>query len=194
MPIDFTAIDFETANSHAASACSVGLVRVRDGRVEDRAQWLIRPPAGRDAFLPFNIKIHGITPEMVAAAPLWAEQLEELRAFIGDDIAVAHNAGFDMGVIRSACAETVTPTPKLRYLCSVQVSRKTYDIPSHRLPLAAAAAGFGEFSHHEALADAEACAAIVIDAARRHEAGDLPALAKATGLRIQQLKAIPLKL
>src|SRR5690606_28271059 len=119
----------------------------------------------------------GITPEMVAAAPLWAEQLEELRAFIGDDITVAHNAGFDMGVIRSACAETVTPTPKLRYLCSVQLSRKTYDIPSHRLPLAAAAAGFGEFSHHEALADAEACAAIVIDAARRHEAGDLPALA-----------------
>lgn len=194
MPIDFTAIDFETANSHAASACSVGLVRVRDGAVEQRAQWLIRPPAGRDAFLPFNIKIHGITPEMVADAPGWAEQIDELRAFIGDDITVAHNAGFDMGVIRAACAETVVPTPKFHYLCSVQVSRKTYDIPSHRLPLAAAAAGFGEFAHHEALADAEACAAIIIDAARRHEAADVAALAKATGLRVQQLKAIPLKL
>ena len=66
---------------------------------------------------------------------------------------------------RSACAETIVPTPRLKYLCSVQVSRKTYDIPSHRLPLAAAAAGFVEFSHHEALADAEACAAIIVDGA-----------------------------
>lgn len=194
MPVDFTALDFETANSHAASACSVGLVRVRDGKIEDRARWLIKPPPGHDEFLPFNIKIHGITPGMVVDAATWSEQLVELRDFIGDDIAVAHNAGFDMGVIKAACAETVTPTPKLRYLCSVQVSRKTYDIPSHRLPLAAAAAGFGDFEHHEALADAEACASIIIDAARRHEVGDLPALAKATGLRIQQLKAIPLKL
>lgn len=194
MPVDFTAIDFETANSHAASACAVGLVRVRGGVVEDRAQWLIKPPAGRDAFLPFNIKIHGITPEMVETAREWAEQLEELRDFIGADIAVAHNAGFDMGVIKAACAETVTPTPKLRYLCSVQVSRKTYDIPSHRLPLSAAAAGFGEFRHHEALADAEACAAIIIDAAKRHEVDDVASLAKATGVRVQRLQAIPLKL
>lgn len=194
VPVNFTALDFETANSHAASACSVGLVRVREGKVEDRARWLIKPPPGRDEFLPFNVKIHGITQDMVLDAATWAEQLVDLRDFIGDDIAVAHNAGFDMGVIRAACAETVTPTPKLRYLCSVQVSRKTYDIPSHRLPLAAAAAGFGKFEHHEALADAEACASIIIDAARRHDAGDLAALAKATGLRIQRLKAISLQL
>lgn len=194
MPVDFTALDFETANSHASSACSVGLARVRDGRVVERIDWLIRPPLSHGEFLPFNIKIHGITPEMVADAPEWADQLQRLREFVGDDITVAHNAGFDMGVIRGACAETVTPTPKFRYLCSVQVSRKTYDLPSHRLPLAAEAAGFGEFRHHDALADAEACAAIVIDAARRHGTPDLAALAKATGLRIQTLKAIPLKL
>ena len=192
--MDFTAIDFETANSHAASACAVGLVRVREGVVVDRESWLIRPPAGHDEFLRFNIKIHGITPEMVTDAPEWGEQLPRLVDFIGNDIAVAHNAGFDMGVIRGACHATVSRTPKLRYLCSVQVSRKTYDIPSHRLPLAAAAAGFGQFSHHEALADAEACAAIVIDAARRHGASDVPELAKATGLRVQKLTAIPLDL
>lgn len=194
MPVDFTAIDFETANSHASSACSVGLVRVRSGVVVERASWFIRPPEGRDEFLPFNIKIHGITKEMVQDAPTWPEQLDLLRDFIGTDIAVAHNAGFDMGVIKAACAETVTPTPKLRYLCSVQVSRKTYDIASHRLPLAAAAAGFAEFAHHEALADAEACAAIINDAAKRHEATDLTTLAKATGLKIHTLKAIALKL
>lgn len=194
MPVDFTAIDYETANSHPSSACAVGLVKVRDGQVVDRAEWLIRPPATHAEFLPFHIKIHGITPGMVAEARSWGEQLSELRGFIGDDVTVAHNANFDMGVTKAACAETVTPTPKWRYMCSVQVSRKTYEIPSHRLPLSAAAAGFGEFSHHEALADAEACAAIIIDAARRHDAGSMLELSKATGARIHQLKAIPLKL
>lgn len=194
MPVDFTALDFETANSHPSSACSVGLVRVRDGAVVERTSWLIHPPEGHAQFLPFNIKIHGITPSMVVDALRWEEQLADLTAFIGDDVAIAHNASFDMGVIRAACAETITPTPRLKYLCSVQVSRKTYDIPSHRLPLSAEAAGFGAFAHHDALADAEACAAIISDAARRHEVGDVLTLAKKTGLRVQQLKAIPLKL
>ena len=194
VPVDFTALDFETANSHPSSACSVGLVRVRDGVVVDRAHWLISPPPGHAQFLPFNIKIHGITPSMAAGAPVWEDQLADLISFIGDDVAVAHNASFDMGVIRAACAETVSPTPRLKYLCSVQVSRKTYEIPSHRLPLSAAAAGFGEFAHHDALADAEACAAIIIDSAHRHSVDDVLSLAKTTGVRIQQLKAIPLKL
>ncbi|MBP1325738.1 DNA polymerase-3 subunit epsilon [Leucobacter exalbidus] len=194
MPVDFTAIDFETANSHASSACSVGLVRVRDGLVVERADWLIKPPEAHGSFNPFNVKIHGISRQMVEGAPGWAEQLGDLRDFLGDDIAVAHNASFDMGVIRTACAETITPVPKLRYLCSVQVSRKTYDLPSHRLPLAAAAAGYGEFAHHDASADAEASAAIVINSARHHGAPDLPTLIKMTGVKLHTLKAIPLKL
>jgi DNA polymerase-3 subunit epsilon len=50
VPLDFTAIDFETANSSSASACSVGLVKVQDGRVVDREYWLIKPPLGHDEF------------------------------------------------------------------------------------------------------------------------------------------------
>ena len=69
MPVDFTAIDFETANSSSASACSVGLVKVRDGRVVDRVHWYIRPPFPHNEFSEWNIRIHGITPEMVADAP-----------------------------------------------------------------------------------------------------------------------------
>lgn len=167
---------------------------MRGGLVVERAEWFIKPPTTHAEFQHFNIKIHGITPAMVANARDWAGQLIDLREFLGDDVAVAHNASFDMGVIRSACAETVTPIPKLRYLCSVQVSRKTYDIPSHRLPLSAAAAGYGDFAHHNASADAEACAAIVIDAARRHGAANIAELIKATGVKLHTLKAIPLKL
>ncbi len=57
-------------------------------------------------------------------------------------------------------------------------------LDSYRLPVAAAAAGFEEFAHHDALADARACAQIVIDAAARAGAADVFALADALSLRV----------
>lgn len=187
MSVDFTAIDFETANSSSASACSVGLVKVRDGRVVDRASWLIRPPTGHDAFSEWNIRIHGIHAEDVVDAAGWRDQLPDLVAFAGTDILVAHNAGFDMGVIRAACQATGTICPRLPYACSLQIARRTYALESYRLPAAAHAAGYADFAHHDALADSEACAAIMVDAAACHNASDLAELATATRTQIKHI-------
>ncbi|MCJ0700001.1 3'-5' exoribonuclease [Frigoribacterium faeni] len=188
MPIDFTAIDFETANSSSASACSVGLVKVRDGVVVDKAGWLIQPPAGHDEFSEWNTRIHGIVASDVVGAFGWAEQFDLIADFAGDDVFVAHNAGFDMGVIKAACAATGLTPPAWSYLCSLQVARKTYTLDSYRLPLAAAAAGFTGFSHHDALADAEACAAIVTHASAFHGADDLVELASLAAVKVKVLK------
>lgn len=189
MPLDFTAIDFETANSSPASACSVGLVRVRDGEVVATAGWLIRPPAGHDEFQEWNVRIHGIRPADVADAATWVQQFERLCDFAGADVLVAHNAGFDLNVLRRASQATGLECPPYRSLCSLQVARKTYQLDSYRLPKAAAAAGFSGFSHHDALADSLACAHIVIDAARRAAAGDLDELAAAIGVRVAEAPA-----
>src|SRR5215204_5802129 len=94
VPLDFTAIDFETANSSTASACAVGLARVRGGRVVATAGWLIQPPPGHDDFHPFNTGIHGIRKMDVASAKGWSAQLGDLCGFAGADVLVAHNAGF----------------------------------------------------------------------------------------------------
>ncbi|MFC4241927.1 exonuclease domain-containing protein [Gryllotalpicola reticulitermitis] len=187
MPLDFTAIDFETANSSSASACSVGLVKVRGGRVVDRAYWLIKPPAGHDEFLEWNIRIHGIRATDVVDALEWAEQLPDLVAFAEEDAFVAHNAGFDMGVIRRACEATGLEVPIAEYVCSLQVARKTYHLDSYRLPSAAMAAGFEDFEHHNAAADAEACAAIMVHAATRHGVDDVVALARACAIKVGRL-------
>lgn len=189
--MDFTAIDFETANSSSASACAVGLARVRDGRVVARAGWLIQPPPGHDRFFDVNMRIHGIRPDDVADAKEWGAQLGDLIAFAGADVLVAHNAGFDMTVIRRACEATGAECPAYRYACSLQVARKVYDLPSYRLPVAAAAAGFADFAHHEASADALACAHIVIDAAARVGAADIASLADTLSLKIQSIPAAP---
>ena len=182
--LNFTAIDFETANSSGASACSVGMVKVRDGVVVDSAYWLIQPPPGHDSFLEWNTRIHGIYAADVVGAATWAEQLPQLVAFANGDDLVAHNAGFDLGVIKTASLVTGQPVPDFRYVCSLQVARRTYHLDSYRLPVAAMAAGFEDFAHHNALADAEACAAIIIHASKRHEVDTLDQLAHVTRVKI----------
>lgn len=188
--LDFTAIDFETANHSAASACSVGLAKVRGGKVVDRAGWLIRPPEGHDRFNEWNTRIHGIREADVADAPRWVDQLPELLAYLEGDALTAHNAGFDMGVIAAACRASDVAIPEFDYLCSLQVARKTYTLDSYRLPVAASAAGFDDFPHHDALADAEACAWIIIDAAKRHGAMSLSELGASAGARMSHLAAV----
>jgi len=190
VPLDFTAIDFETANSFRESACSVGLVKVRDGVVVDEASWFIKPEPGFDEFLPWNTKIHGIYREDVEDARGWEEQLDELVDFVGDDHFVAHNAAFDMAVIRAASAAARVECPPNPYACSLAIARKTYSLDSYRLPVAAMAAGFEDFRHHDALADAEACAAIIVHAADRHGVNSMQELAGATGVKISQLRVI----
>ena len=184
MPLDFTAIDFETANSSPASACSVGLIKVRDGIIVDRDGWLIRPPQGYDQFLSGNIRIHGIHPQDVVGAPEWNEQFVKLVEFAEHDPLVAHNAPFDMGVIRAGCSATNLTCPPYAYLCSLNIARRTYTLDSYRLPVAALAAGFDNFHHHDAIDDAEASARIIIHAAQLHGAATIAELAAITKTRL----------
>lgn len=174
--MDFCALDFETANSFRGSPCAVGMVKVRGGVIVDAASWLMQPPEGFDEFDAFNVELHGITPAMVAGQPRFAARLPQLIAFAEGLPLVAHNAAFDVGVMRDACEVSGEPWPTLDYACSLVLSRQTYQLLSYSLPWVAEAAGSPLFSHHDPLADATAAAQIVLDLARRREATTLPEL------------------
>ena len=165
--LDFTAIDFETANGFRGSPCALGAVRVRDGVMVERAEWLIRPPVGFDRFDPRNVRIHGITEDRVLDAARFADVYDELAGFVGADVLAAHNAGFDVGVIESGLEVSGRDVPGLEFVCTLVLARRVYDLPSYALPSAAREAGFTPGRHHDALADAEACAAILVDIGRR---------------------------
>lgn len=159
--LDFTAIDFETANSYRGSPCAVGLVRVRDGQPVDERRWLIRPPEKADFFEPFHTMLHGIDAEQVRDAPRWHTILPAIVDYIGDDVVVAHNAGFDIGVIRYACAVDNIDWPEMRFLCSMVMARRALALPSYRLPFVAESLGCVMGEHHDPLADAHGVVAIV---------------------------------
>jgi DNA polymerase III epsilon subunit-like protein len=164
MTSSWVAIDFETANSFRGSPCSVGMVEVEDGRILGSWSTRIRPPARYSHFDDYNIAIHGIDPQDVANAPGWAEALDQITGFADGRPFVAHNAGFDFGVVRSACTAEDMPWPELRFACSQVAARRTWRLLSYRLPLCAHAAGFELHGHHDALSDADASARVMLAA------------------------------
>ncbi|MCL8251374.1 exonuclease domain-containing protein [Aeromicrobium fastidiosum] len=187
--LNFTAIDFETANSYRGSPCSVGLVKVRNGEIVDQRHWLIRPPENADWFDPFNVSIHGITPNMVAEAPRWRAVLPHIMDFIGDDVVIAHNASFDIGVIRYACAIDNIEWPNLDFLCTLVLARRAFSLPSYRLPFVTEACGFILEQHHDALADARAVVDVVRGMAILGSAPDVRALAAHHFVRVGRLES-----
>lgn len=185
--MNFTAIDFETANNSPASPCAVGLVRVRDGQIVDSFALAFQPPSPNNWFSEFNIKIHGIHPSQVEDGPTWTEVFPLMMQFIGDDLLIAHNAQFDMDVLRKSAAAIEQELPALNYLCSLLISRKVYNLESYRLNSVAYAIGHEDFNHHDALADADACARIIIHAANRMDSETLAELAAATRQTLKTL-------
>ncbi|MGI5138236.1 exonuclease domain-containing protein [Streptomyces sp. CA-106110] len=98
----WVAIDFETANAYRGSPCVVGLTAVEDGHITDRMYTLIRPPAAHRHFDSYNTLVHGIRAADVESAPGWAEALQQILEFTAGRTLVAHNAAFDLGVLRDA--------------------------------------------------------------------------------------------
>lgn len=103
---------------------------------------------------------------------------------------MAHNAPFDMGALRQACAHTGQALPAFDYACTLALSRRTWDLPDHRLPTVCAHVGHQITQHHRADADAEAAAHIMIAAMLRYGTSSLPELSRAAGLRLGRLEAI----
>lgn len=164
--MDFIALDFETATAQADSPCEMGLVVVRGGVVREVHNWLIKPKQW-PYFSPFTIAVHGIRPEHVADAPSFAQVWEQALPIINGNIVVAHNASFDMNVLRSTVVNHHLPAASFEYFCSVSLCRKVW--PGH--------AHYGlkpmcdlhgiRFKHHRAGNDAEAAAELVLRASQR---------------------------
>ena len=71
--MNFTAIDFETANSKRSSACAIGIMVVENGRIIKEITKLIKPTPDYH-----NIRVHGITEDMVENEPDFGELWNEI--------------------------------------------------------------------------------------------------------------------
>lgn len=183
--LNFTAIDFETANKYANSACSLAAVTMHDTTCVKEGYSLIRPPFL--VFDPQNVQIHGITKEMVAKKPKFDALWDRIRTHLEGQILVAHYAVFDTRVLRSLLKTYHLEKPFLQYACSVEISRRVWpDLPNHKLDTVANFLGY-TFQHHQALDDARACAYIIVKAAEKTQSATMEELLQKTGLSLKTL-------
>jgi len=182
--VSFAAVDFETASSHQrASACSAGLVLVRDGDIVLEKGWLIDPGLDDSEWSPYNTFVHGIRYDDVRGAPSFEVVWRELAAITTGLPIVAHNASFDMSVIRSEGMRADMVLRPFRYACSVQIARYTWpELGSYSLPTLASAFGL-PLDHHNAVSDARASALIVLRAMTVWGVPSLDGLLDSVGLR-----------
>lgn len=182
-PIDFVAIDFETATMARYSPCSVGIAIIRNGQIVDSFSRLIKPHQTQKPFEPKFVKLHGISEKTVENAPEFDKVWEEIKAVIQESlVVVAHNMSFDAEVLRQTMLLYDIPISRyITTLCTVGVSRTVWpELPNHKLPTVVKSLHLS-LNHHEAQSDAIASAEIILSACKKLGARNLRELNQKAG-------------
>jgi DNA polymerase-3 subunit epsilon len=157
----FVALDFETANQYRSSVCSIGLVFVENGVVVDKYYELIKPIPNFYSY--WNTKIHGLVAEDTQSAAEFPELWQDLSKRLKNLPLVAHNSVFDEGCLKAVLETYQLPLHQNPFFCTYRKSKALFPhLPNHRLPTVSKYLGFDLETHHNALADAEACAHIAM--------------------------------
>lgn len=156
--LDYLAIDFETASSSMTSACSIGLVGVKNDKVVLKEYYLINP---KEEFNEYNIMIHHITPMDVVDAPRFDEVWGKIRGYF-NGVVVSHNAMFDLSVLKALIEKYKLTPPSCKIGCTLKISQKVWkeEIPNHKLGTISQYLGV-EHDYHNALSDAYICYEII---------------------------------
>lgn len=166
---DCCVIDFETATHYNNSACSIGMAFIKDLEIVEQFYSLIQPPGNR--YAQSNIRVHGITSKDTATAPTFGELWSEIESKINSSRYIsAYNSQFDMGVLLESVRHYGIKVPEF----------KTFDAmffnPSYRnqvMKLSALARQFDfTFEAHNAMADAEVTAKILIETMKEYRTDD----------------------
>ena len=159
MSNEFACIDFETANASRGSVCACAIVKANRHEILDHYYTLVKP---KDLwFDPINVSIHGITEDDVEDAPEFDEIWPRIEALRGGLPLVAHNASFDISVLRHVLSDYAITWPDLGYCCTYLAARQTWPgMLRYSLDCVAEFLGI-EFEHHKALEDARTCAVVM---------------------------------
>lgn len=161
---NFVAIDVETANNYPTSICAIGAVKVENGVITDRFYELVKPePEYYNRY--FTESIHGIGMADTADARTFDRVWADVNEFIGGLPLVAHNKRFDERCIRAAHRTYGLDYPFYIFLCTLEKARHSIPralVGSYSLPSLCDFLGIPFYNHHDALADAEACAKIAM--------------------------------
>ena len=155
--VTFCVVDLETTGSSADDTITeFGAVKVRGGEVLGEFQTLVNPQTHIPALIAV---LTGITDGMVADSPHLASVLPAWLEFAGQCVLVAHNAPFDIGFLKRACAAAGRTWPGNEVLDTVTLARQVLlrdEVPNYKLSTLAHHVHARVTPNHRALSDARA--------------------------------------
>jgi DNA polymerase-3 subunit epsilon len=156
--VTFVVVDLETTGGSPKDSAitEIGAVKIRGGEVLGEFQTLVDP--GR-AIPPYISVLTGITTMMVAAAPRIGAVLPGFLEFARGAVLVAHNAPFDLGFLKAACAESGIAWPTAASVDTAVLARRLLsrdEVPNCKLATLAPFFSATTSPTHRALDDARA--------------------------------------
>lgn len=161
--VTFVVVDLETTGGAPTDAgiTEIGAVKVRGGEVIGQYQTLVNPGA---PIPPFVAALTGITDALVATSPTVPAVLPSFLEFARDCVLVAHNAPYDIGFLKGACAKYGAAWPEPRVVDTVRLARVALhrdEVPNCKLATLAAHFRTTVPPTHRAFDDARATADVL---------------------------------
>ncbi|MEU4425636.1 DEDD exonuclease domain-containing protein [Actinoplanes sp. NPDC024001] len=183
----FVVLDLETTGGapDGAGITEIGAVKVRGGEHLGEFATLVNPGV---PLPPFITVLTGITESMLRPAPPIETVLPALLEFLRGAVLVAHNAPYDVGFLKAACARHGYPWPPVRVLDTAALARRALtrdEVPNRKLGTLAHFFRSATTPTHRALDDAKATVDVLhglierLGSFRVHSLGDAIEFAKA---------------
>lgn len=155
----YVVFDVETPNRYNNRMSAIGVSVIEEGQIVQEYYSLVDP---EQPFDYFNSVLTGINEETVFDAPVFPEVWEQIEPIMSSGILVAHNASFDIGVLRR-CLESyeIEWKPYVKGICTVIMGRSLLPGISHKLNDMCDYYGIC-LKHHQADSDSHACAEILL--------------------------------
>lgn len=150
--------DVETPNFSNDRICAIGISVIENEEIVSSYHYLVNPECGFDQR---NIHIHGITPWDVIKAPAFPEIWETIGPLFRSNLVAAHNAMFDLAVLRKTLQAYGIQEETIRYVDTLAMARAMIkETRNHQLPTLCAWFDI-PLDHHNAGSDSAACAEIL---------------------------------
>ncbi|MFF5216232.1 DEDD exonuclease domain-containing protein [Micromonospora sp. NPDC000442] len=154
----FVVVDLETTGGapDGGGITEIGAVKVRGGEQLGVLATLVNPGV---PIPPFITVLTGITQAMLLPAPPIEQVLPSFLEFVSDAVLVAHNAPYDVGFLKAACAKHGYRWPNPRVLDTAALARRVLlrdEVPNRKLGTLAAYFRAATQPTHRALDDARA--------------------------------------
>lgn len=160
--MNFVSVDVETANNDMASICQIGIAIFEDGCLVDEWVSLVNPESYFDGI---NIRIHGIRESDVKDAPTFLQVANIVNRYFENSVVISHGT-FDRVSLSKAFLKCSLDFNFGSWLDTTRVARRAWPQfakKGYGLANVSEAIGF-EFKHHDALEDAKAAGAVLIEA------------------------------